>query len=680
MIPDGTHGHTADVLRRSRRNLRLAGLAWLLLAPLTATAQIPGLVVRDDSLGAGKGQVVAPGIDPNGDAADYLITPDLGQQIGNTLLHSLWDFGLATDEVATFTGGDFLQYIVARITGGRVSHINGTIRSTAANADLYMINPSGFVFGQNSALDVPGSFHVTTADYLRWGDERFEAHEDGLVPTLAFAEPTAFGFFDADPGAVRFEATTLAVDPDQTFSVIGGDIALDLSTLRARSGEIRVVSVASEGEVVTGALDDVPDSFDQLGTIRLGNSSQLETSGEGGGSIAVRSDSLQLDGVNAALRANTGGGRDGIGIDVVVDDLVINGHGSGIFANSAGAGNGGSIELRVGTLRIRDGGRLGINVSSSGSGGAINVAASELVDVSGFSQRRPVIKSGIKSFSFTGATGGGVVISIESPELRVTDSAEIFSEARGGGPAGAIEVDVDRLVLQRGGRLSAVKLGAGAGADILVTASESIVIEGLDPTFTCLPNGDPCTTAIQAFVGPDATNAKGGDIVVETPILLMRESGFIFTDTGGAAAGGSIDVDVATLTMESGARLSTVKNGTGAAGSIDVHATESVSIAGSDPDLLCVDGAACFSGMFASSFLDGSGTPAGGISIESPLLRLDQGGADLRRHAELRGRGVHRHRRGFASDARSQSDRSDHAELRGRGSHRHRRGDLDRRP
>jgi len=34
-------------------------------------------------------------------------------------------------------------------------------------ADLYLINPSGIVFGQNATINVSGSFHASTADYLK---------------------------------------------------------------------------------------------------------------------------------------------------------------------------------------------------------------------------------------------------------------------------------------------------------------------------------------------------------------------------------------------------------------------------------------------------------------------------------------------------------------------------------
>src|SRR2546426_62079 len=51
--------------------------------------------------------------------------------------------------------------------GGNVSQIDGLLKSEIAGANLYLLNPSGVMFGPNARLDVRGSFHVSTADYLR---------------------------------------------------------------------------------------------------------------------------------------------------------------------------------------------------------------------------------------------------------------------------------------------------------------------------------------------------------------------------------------------------------------------------------------------------------------------------------------------------------------------------------
>ncbi|MEZ5673218.1 MAG: filamentous hemagglutinin N-terminal domain-containing protein [Thiotrichaceae bacterium] len=114
-------------------------------------------IITDGSLGA---KVTLSG-------SEMQITPNLGQQLGSNLFHSFQDFNLSAGEIATFSGVNSIQNIIARVTGGNPSIIDGTLRSTLPNADLYLLNPYGVMFGQNAKLDLQGGFHVSTADYLR---------------------------------------------------------------------------------------------------------------------------------------------------------------------------------------------------------------------------------------------------------------------------------------------------------------------------------------------------------------------------------------------------------------------------------------------------------------------------------------------------------------------------------
>src|SRR3990172_5078154 len=177
---------------------------WLLmalLAALPAAAWIQGLVVRDGTLGSGALEV-GPGTDPLGQPANYLITPELGEQRGSNLFHSFARFGIGMGETATFTGPDpidapqSVSNVISRVTGGSESQIDGKLRSTIPGADVWLLNPSGVVFGEGAELDVKGSFHGGTGDYVGFGEgglERFYA--DGRPSSvLATAPPAAFGF------------------------------------------------------------------------------------------------------------------------------------------------------------------------------------------------------------------------------------------------------------------------------------------------------------------------------------------------------------------------------------------------------------------------------------------------------------------------------------------------------
>ena len=81
-----------------------------------------GNIVLDDSFSE-TGSLTGP---------DYVISDDLGVTVGGNLFHSFLEFSLFFGETATFTGPDSIDNILARVTGGNISTINGTIRSTIA--------------------------------------------------------------------------------------------------------------------------------------------------------------------------------------------------------------------------------------------------------------------------------------------------------------------------------------------------------------------------------------------------------------------------------------------------------------------------------------------------------------------------------------------------------------------
>src|SRR5918999_1640096 len=162
------------------RRVRLALLSglWLLQALLTVSqAQI----TLDGSLGP-PGPLTGP---------HARIGAELGQIRGGNLFHSFGQFNVPTGGSATFTGPNTIANILSRVTGGQPSEIDGVLRSEIAGANLYLLNPSGVLFGPNASLDVSGSFHVSTADFLRLADgATFSAHL-GQESVLTVASPAA---------------------------------------------------------------------------------------------------------------------------------------------------------------------------------------------------------------------------------------------------------------------------------------------------------------------------------------------------------------------------------------------------------------------------------------------------------------------------------------------------------
>jgi filamentous hemagglutinin family protein len=153
-------------------------------------------VTLDGSLGPG-GALSGP---------DYAVTADLGRQIESNLFHSFGRFNIDTGESATFSGPSSIDNILGRVTGGSASTIDGLLRSTIPDANLFLMNPAGVVFGPNASLDVPGAFHATTADFIRLADgTRFEAIQSSADALLSTAPPEAFGFLGG--GGARVPAS-----------------------------------------------------------------------------------------------------------------------------------------------------------------------------------------------------------------------------------------------------------------------------------------------------------------------------------------------------------------------------------------------------------------------------------------------------------------------------------------
>jgi filamentous hemagglutinin family protein len=594
------HSQTQHGLSRLRRALWLSSI--LSLSALLAVSQAQ--ITLDGSLG--------PRMPLTGPT--YRIEATMGQIRGRNLFHSFGQFNVRTDERVTFAGPNTIANIVSRVTGGSPSSIDGTMGSDIPEANLYLLNPAGVMFGPNARLDVSGSFHVSTADFLRFTDGAKFFVSMGQDSVLTCAAPTAFGFLGPMPAPITIQGSGLQGAPGSALAVVGGDITLGGGRLQATSGRIQLASVASPGEVVFSPLELAPDlqvdSFTRLGQIKLSQVSLL-ANGNGGGTVLIRGGRLVAD--NALINANTNGARDGarLGIDLhMADEIVLTN--VNIFANSTGgAGRGGDIQITTGRLQVL-GARSSISSSvlSSGDGGNITVSVNRFemeggpvgfnvvgvsvgdptsamiplgatgkVGVLTVSARDSITLSGAASRLLatvgTASLGDAGSVSLWTPTLTMDKGGLIQAITLGNGNAGAIGVRVGRLTLTGGAQISSSTRSVGRGGQVTVEAADSISIAGQDS------------------VG----HASG-----------------LFSQATASGDAGSVMVKVGRLALTDGGQISTSSSGPGRGGQVTVEATDAIAISGR--------GSMGPSGLFSSTQAFGQG---GTLQIAANQLQLSDG-------------------------------------------------------
>lgn len=137
-------------------------------------------IIPDASLG-GQSSIITPNT-----KIDNLNTDQIngGAILGANLFHSFREFNVGNGQRVYFTSPTGIENILSRVTGNNPSNILGTL-GVNGQANLYLINPNGIIFGQNAQLDIKGSFFATTANSLVFGNGlKFSATNPEAPPLL----------------------------------------------------------------------------------------------------------------------------------------------------------------------------------------------------------------------------------------------------------------------------------------------------------------------------------------------------------------------------------------------------------------------------------------------------------------------------------------------------------------
>jgi filamentous hemagglutinin family protein len=463
---------------------------------------------------------------------NYLIGAELGQQHGRNLFHSFRDFNLKSHESATFSGPNNVNNIIGRVTGGNPSNIDGLIRATIPNANLYFLNPYGILFGPNAKLDVQGSFHASTADSLRLGtDGQFNArHPEQSLLTVA--PPEAFGFLTDKPAAISVQDGQLFVYEGKTVSLIGGDLRLNANQVHfvffppqlskpqvfAESGRINLVSQASRGEVIPTDSGIHLNQEAQGGQITTHNS-LISVSGNGGGDIFIRAGRVKL--INSIVDSYTLGDKDGGVIDISADELELQGteNLSVISAQTLGNGQGSTINLNAKQLTL-SGGAIFNATWGLRQSGAIQIKLADTLSI--FGQLIPEKK--------------------EIEEELEMDTTGIFNLSASAGDAGLIEIEARQLILRNGGLIGNPTIGSGNSGPIRIEVTDGLIASGEDE--------DGNQSGIIGHSGTDedgklATTGNAAHINIQARQIRLSDGAQISSETFSLGTGGTLKIKVA---------------------------------------------------------------------------------------------------------------------------------------
>jgi len=180
------------------------------------------------------------GTQVNQTGGDHTITGGSFSADQQNLFHSFTEFTLLTGESATFITDPTVLNILSRVTGGNPSLIDGLLQVSGSNANLLLMNPSGVLFGPNSALNLGGSFTTVTADQVNFTTGAF-----GTVGTPDYSalvgNPQIFTFSADSPGSV-VNGGTLAVPTGEAVILLGGQV-INTGTIAAPAGDILISAV-----------------------------------------------------------------------------------------------------------------------------------------------------------------------------------------------------------------------------------------------------------------------------------------------------------------------------------------------------------------------------------------------------------------------------------------------------
>ncbi|WP_041739807.1 filamentous hemagglutinin N-terminal domain-containing protein [Calothrix sp. PCC 6303] len=506
-----------------------------------------------------------------------------GTVAGTNLFHSLERFSVQQGQKALFTGRTTTENIITRITGAFPSHIDGLI-SVAGNANLFLLNPNGIFFGKNAALNITGSFFVSTANSWEFADGKiFSATTNQNDPLLTFSVPVGVQWGKSPAGKVE-NAGNLVVGKNLTL--VGENIS---STGSMRSVDGKLTLTAEDNLRFTNAINSAVEIEIDAKSVELINTDILTNTSTRtsklGEDIAIRTGSLLVEDsfIEAVTENNASFGKIVIKAtgDVIFDF-------SGLTTNTrfrAAGSRGNDILLVAKNLYLKNGSGLVVSTPGNSITGNIDIQVEDRIVLSNL--------SGIYSYVAPDIMANGGDINIKARSLTLENGSRISSEVDNNGSIfGYLPNSV----------------GERNAGDITLNVSDEVQLNGIFNLFASPVFSEISTQVRNGAVG------NGGNININTGLLSLFNQGKISAGSNGEGNAGAIAIRAESLKIVDGGQLITSSSSRGNAGDMRINASQSIIISGED------------AGLFADTGANSSGM-GGNIYVFSPLFKALNNGS-----------------------------------------------------
>ena len=500
------------------------------------------------------------------------------------LFHSFEEFNINVGESVYFSDPGVAN-IFSRITGTNSSEIFGTLGVLGGDANLFLINPNGFVFGEGATLDLNGSFFATTADEIQFGDRVFSTDPKVEIPLLTVNPSALFFNQTGQNGSIVLDGANLA-SPQQDIALIGREshtpgVLLKNSTITGSGSNIFLGAV--NGNATVEIKDDLQPQFSEAvsrGDITLTQGSRI-----------------------VADNSNDIGDRQ---IDLEAKNLKIE-ENSNIFSFTSGSGNSADININASE-----------SVEITGIDREVN-ALQQLLQESGTSGNNVNLTSSAVQTNTSG-TGSAGDLKIATANLTLNRGGIIISNTNNEGNSGNITIDVlDSFILQNSGLLSGSSASSSGDVGKMIIDTGQLLVKP----------GSVISSFTSGSSNPGSLTVNASDLVKieETPVNSSIPTGIFLNTVSDGSKGGDLTINTKKLSIHGGGQLSTssgifTRSGPipigGQGGNIFINAAESVEVGGISAD-----------GIFPSSISSATNTsnPAGNVTINTGSLYLNPYGS-----------------------------------------------------